>query len=69
MSDNLTKEELDLFELVRSYRLCGTMDDCSSCIYGSLNMEEQDKSLKKLILEARTPAKKPLLKKISPFFI
>ena len=54
--DRLTEEELDLFAFLRSKAWCGT------------NLEEQEKGLVELILEARTPAKKPhLLKKIFPF--
>ena len=53
--DRLTEEELDLFAFLRSRAWCGT------------NEEEQKKGTIELILEARTPAKKPLLKKIFPF--
>ena len=53
--DRLTEEELDLFALLRSRAWCGT------------NWEEQEKGCVELILMARTPAKKPLLKKIFPF--
>jgi hypothetical protein len=52
---SLTEEELDLFALLRSRAWCGT------------NWEEQEKGCVELILMARTPAKKPLLKKIFPF--
>jgi hypothetical protein len=52
---SLTEEELDLFALLRSRAWCGT------------NWEEQEKGCAELILMARTPAKKPLLKKIFPF--
>ena len=55
MLDRLTEEELDLFAFLRSRAWCGFKE------------EEQEKGTIEWILMARTPAKKPLLKKIFPF--
>ena len=51
----LTKRELKIFELERSLDWCG------------VGWEEKDKARIERILESRTPAKKPLFKKVFPF--
>ena len=51
----LTEEELNSFKLERSTAWCGT------------NEERQARSYIMELLQQRTPAKKPLLKKIPPF--
>ena len=51
----LTEYELKILEIERSLDWCGT------------NWEEKDKARIERILESRTPAKKPLLKKVFPF--
>ena len=52
---SLTKDELKIFEIERSLDWCGT------------DWEEKDEARIERILESRTPAKKPLLKKVFPF--
>ena len=51
----LTEDELEIFEIERSLDWCG------------VGWEERDKARVERILESRTPAKKPLLKKVFPF--
>ena len=56
--DRLTEDELETLAIERSWDWCGT------------NWEQKDKAHIERILAdrtPRTPAKKPLLKKISPF--
>ena len=55
LSGSLTKDELKIFELERSFDWCG------------VGWEEKDRARIERILESRTPAKKPLLKKVFPF--
>ena len=53
--DRLTEDELETLAIERSWDWCGT------------NWEQKDKARIERILESRTPAKKPLLKKVFPF--
>ena len=53
--DRLTEDELETLAIERSWDWCGT------------NWEQKDKVRIERILADRTPAKKPLLKKIFPF--
>ena len=53
--DRLTEDELETLAIERSWDWCGT------------NWEQKDKARIERILADRTPAKKPLLKKIFPF--